>query len=274
MSPTPSTVVTPDEFTRYEALGWIERAVWVFDIDRRRVHWANPAALALWQADSVADLRARDMGADMSTSVARRLQQYQQDFEQGAARFTEQWTLYPKGQPRTLAVVFTGHRLTDGRMAMLCEALEERREDPDSLRSVDALLHTPVMISMYDWQGRVLYRNPAARDTQPPASKANHRFVHEADFRSLLSQLLSRGEARLVAPVHTASGERWHEVHASRCHDVASGRQAFLVSEVDITELKRTEARANHLAHHDTLTGLPNRHYVLREFGAALNDLR
>ena len=75
---------------RYEALGWIERAVWVFDIDRQRVHWANPAALDLWQAASLDDLRERDMGADMSTAVARRLQQYQQDFHQGPARFTEQ----------------------------------------------------------------------------------------------------------------------------------------------------------------------------------------
>ena len=259
---------------RYEALGWIERAVWVFDIDHCRVHWANPAALALWQAHDLDDLRARDMGADMSTAVARRLQQYQQDFQQGPARFTEQWTLYPKGQPHTLSVVFTGHRLVDGRMAMLCEALDERSQDPDSLRSVDALLHTPVMISLIDWQGHVLYRNPAARDAQPAGAKAGDRFVRDSDFRALLAQLLSRGHARLMAPVHTLEGERWHEVHASRCRDPASGRQAFLVSEVDITELKRTEARANHLAHHDTLTGLPNRNYVLREFGAALQDLR
>ncbi|MFN0185465.1 MAG: putative bifunctional diguanylate cyclase/phosphodiesterase [Aquabacterium sp.] len=271
--PNPASALI-DDFKRYEALSWIERAVWVFDFDFRRVHWANPAALALWQAATVADLRQRDMGADMSTTVARRLQQYQQDFERGPARFTEQWTLYPKGQPRTLTVVFTGHRLADGRMGMLCEALDERSEDPDSRRCVDALLHTPVMISLYDWQGRVLYRNPAARNTQPAPSESGHRFVNNRDYRTLLSQLLANGEARLMAPVHTTDGERWHEVHATRCHDAASGRQAFLVSEVDVTELKRTEARAQHLAHHDTLTGLPNRSYVLQEFGVALKHLQ
>jgi diguanylate cyclase (GGDEF)-like protein len=268
----PSTPI--DDFKRYEALSWIERAVWVFDFDLRRVHWANPAALALWQAATVADLRQRDMGADMSTTVARRLQQYQQDFERGPERFTEQWTLYPKGQPRTLTVVFTGHRLADGRMGMLCEALDERSDDPDSRRCVDALLHTPMMISLHDWQGRVLYRNPAARNTQPAPSGSGHRFVNDLDYRTLLSQLLAKGEARLMAPVHTATGERWHEVHATRCHDAASGHQAYLLSEVDVTELKRTEARAQHLAHHDTLTGLPNRSYVLQEFGVALKDLQ
>jgi diguanylate cyclase (GGDEF)-like protein len=264
----------PDDFSRYEALGWIERAVWIYDFDRARVHWANPAALTLWQADSLSDLRARDLSSDMSTAVARRLLQYRQDFEQGSHRFTEQWTLYPQGEPHTLNVVFTGHRLVDGRMAMLCEALDERSQDPSSLRSVDALLHTPVMITLYDWQARVLYRNPAAREAQPEELSAGHRFVNDSDFRQLLSQLLARGQARLMAPVHTAGGQRWHEVHASRCRDPASGRQAFLVSEVDVTELKRTEARADYLAHHDTLTGLPNRNFVLREFGSALRDLQ
>ncbi|MBK7263489.1 MAG: EAL domain-containing protein [Rubrivivax sp.] len=270
--PVPPVALAVDD-ARYEPLSWISRAVWVFDIDRRCVHWANAAALNLWNAESLIELRARDLGADMSASVAQRMLQFQQDFEAGPARFDEQWTLYPKGQPQTLRVAFSGHRLVDGRMAMLCEALDERNGDPASVRSVDALLHTPVMITLYDWQARVLYRNPAARAKHPERIDQGHRFVRDEDFRTLLSQLLARGQARLVAAVHTREGERWHEVHASRCRDAASGRQAFLVSEVDVTELKRTEARAHHLALHDTLTGLPNRHYVLREFGQTLQAL-
>lgn len=262
------------DFSRYAALDWVGHAIWVVDIDRQRVHWANAAALPLWQVASLAELCGRDLGADLSTAEALRLQQLQQDFTAGAQRLCEQWTLYPKGEPRTLSVAFSAHRLADGRMALLCEALDELAADPDSVRSVGALLHTPVMITLYDWQARVLYRNPAAREAQPADAGQGHRFVHEEDFRQLLSQLLARGQARLVAAVHTRQGERWHEVHASRCRDAASGRQAFLVSEIDITELKRTEARANHLAYHDTLTGLPNRNYVLREFGQALQDLQ
>jgi diguanylate cyclase (GGDEF)-like protein len=274
-SPSPdAAALTAGEQLRYEALAWISQAVWVFDIDRRRVHWANPAALALWQAPTLEELRARDMGADMSAAVAQRLKQYQHDFEAGATRFDEQWTLYPQGQPRTVTVAFRGHRLPDGRMAMFCEALDQPAAHPDSLRSVDALLHTPVMITLYDWQARVLYRNPAARESQPLEGTQGHRFVRDEDFRTLLSQLLARGQARLMAAVHTRHGERWHEVHATRCSDAASDRQAFLVSEVDVTELKRTEARANHLAYHDTLTGLPNRNFVLREFGQALQELQ
>jgi hypothetical protein len=51
------------------------------------------AALQLWQAASLDVLCARDMGTDMSDTVAQRLRQYQQDFERSEARFSEQWTL-------------------------------------------------------------------------------------------------------------------------------------------------------------------------------------
>ena len=58
----------------------------------------------------------------MSISVAKRLKQYQEDFEKRDATFSELWTLYPKGEPKTLRVVYSGIRLQDGRMAMFCEA--------------------------------------------------------------------------------------------------------------------------------------------------------
>ena len=60
---------------RYAALEWLSRPVWVFDIDHKRVHWANTAALSVWQAASVQALCVRDMGRDMSGSVAQRLAQ-------------------------------------------------------------------------------------------------------------------------------------------------------------------------------------------------------
>ena len=40
---------------------------------------------------------ARDVGRDMSTSLARRLAQYRQDFIAHGASFNEQWMLYPGG---------------------------------------------------------------------------------------------------------------------------------------------------------------------------------
>jgi len=259
----------------YRALELIGAPVWIFDIDHRRVHWANSAALRVWNAATLDELCARDMGADMSESVARRLAQYQSDFLGHRAVFHEQWTLYPGGKPVSLDVTFTGHRLADDRMAMLCEARETVQATPEALRSVEALLHTAVMITLYDMEGAPLYRNPAAREmVRTPGERLSDRFTEPAAHGQLMQQLATRDMATLTQPVHTATGVRWHELSVRKCRDAVSGDAALLLSEVDVTQLKESEAQASYLAVHDALTGLPNRNQVKLHFAQAMRELR
>ena len=260
---------------RYAALDHISLPVWIFDIDARRVHWANEAALEVWDAASVQALCAREMGHDMSPSVASRLSQYQSDFAAHNAVFNEQWTLYPAGVPVSLEVRFSGHRLEDGRMAMLCEGQRARAETPEAVRSVEALLHTPAMISLYDVQGRPLYRNPAARATVRRFDETlEHHLADAAAYARLRDALAAQGSATVTLTVSTALGERWHEISARRCRDAVTGGDAWLVSELDVSALKRTEAHAKFLATHDALTGLPNRSHIVSRYAAALEEVR
>jgi len=250
----------------------LKTPVWVFDIDESRVVWANRAALDVWSADTLTELRARDLGKDMSVSVATRLKQYQEDFEKSGTAFSELWTLYPNGEPRTLRVNYSGIRLPDGRMAMFCEGLEQYSETPETLRSAEALLHATVMISLYSPDGRPLYRNPAARaDVGAAHETLASRFVDEADHHKIRSALTHRGEGRLVARIRSLDGVRWHEITARECRDAATGSPAILISEVDVSDLKETEEKAHFLALHDVLTGLLNRTYVQREFQGILD---
>ena len=256
---------------RYGALNLISQPVWIFDIDLRRVHWANNAALQVWNSPLLDELCGRDMGADMSESVARRLAQYQQDFISHGASFNEQWTLYPAGRPVSLTVNFGAHRLADGRMAMLCEARPAAAEEPESLRSVEALLHTAVMISLYGQDGRPLYRNPAARaSVRDLDERLEDRVVDPFALAALMAQLGPAGLATQTLAVHTAQGDRWHELSARRCRDAVTGQDALLISEADVSAIKRTEARAQFLARHDSLTGLPNRTNVMQGFNDAV----
>ncbi|MEY2872889.1 MAG: hypothetical protein RLZZ373_260 [Pseudomonadota bacterium] len=267
-----STQTLPDaeEARLLEAL---HQPIWIFDIDRSRVHWANAAGLSVWQARSLVDLRGRDMGADMSESVARRLRQYQQDFERGDARFSEQWTLYPGGRATTLWVGFSGVRLPDGRMAMLCEARPQQAMPPDSLRSVEALLHTEVMTTLYSRGGRPLYRNPAARTSALAANEGlQQRLLDRDDLRALVRGLVEQGHRKIIARVATTAGERWHDMSARLCRDAVTGRQAVLVTEIDISGLKQAQAQAQYLADHDLLTGLPNRNHVIKAYPQALEE--
>ncbi|MBP2547320.1 diguanylate cyclase (GGDEF)-like protein [Neorhizobium galegae] len=237
----------------------LDTAVWVFDIDAGQVVWANASALNIWAADTLDELRARQMKPGMSPAVARRLAQYQTDFIERDASFSEMWTLYPRGVPRPLRVRFSGIRLSDGRMAMLCEGLDETGQLPEAIRSADALLHTQLMISLHDLDGRTLYCNPAARASFEGSDDLASRFVHADDLRRLLAAIRDAGEISLIAEVYTSKGIRWHELTARSCHDPASGRPSVLVSETDVSELKEAEALAHMRANHDPLTGLPNR---------------
>lgn len=249
------------------ALGLLRSPVWIFDIDRRRVHWANEPALAVWRADSLQELCSRDMGRDMSISVATRLSQFQADFRRHDARFNEQWTLYPEGRPVSLHVHYRGWPLPDGRMAMLCQGEPVGTDSPESLRSVEALLHTPMMIGLYTPDGRPLWRNPAARASVRDAGETlSQRFVDPTAWHRLAGELAQAGQVTLTMAVHTTAGHRWHEVSARRRQDAVTGDAALLVSETDVTPLKESEARALFLSDHDTLTGLPNRAHAQRTF--------
>ena len=253
------------------ALDRLQTPIWIFDIDRSRVVAANRAALATWRAESLEELAARDLGADMSTTVRERLRQYQADFERCETRFSEVWTLYPVGIPTTLRVVFSGHRLADGRMAMLCEALEVMHDTPERLRSAEALQHTAVMISLYDEAGAPLYRNPAARNAVARQGETfADRFVEARDRTDFLRRLAIDGQAEAVVRITGPAGVRWHEVAARACHDAVAGKAATLVSEIDVTGHKMAEDQIRFLAHHDLLTGLPNRALLQIEVGRRL----
>ena len=49
----------------------------------------------------------------------------------------------------------------------------------------DLLGDAPVMISLYSWQGQVLYANASARASLPEPT-SGHRFVDEDDYLSLI----------------------------------------------------------------------------------------
>ena len=146
---------------------------------------------------------------------------------------------------------------------------------PDELRSAQALLHTGMMISLYGEDGRPLYRNPAARaaaaDGDPPLAD---RIVDGPAHAALVAALEQSGSHTQTLLVRTPQGERWHEVSARRCRDPVTGQPALLVSEADVSALKQTEAHAQFLALHDSLTGLPNRSHVMQRFTEAVEHIR
>ena len=236
--------------------------IWLFDIDNARILFANASATELWRALNEPDLQSRDLSVGMSSTVEKRLKQYQADFAEGAS-FSEVWTVYPKGEPVSVPVNFSGFRLSDGRMAMLCEAGLPDEETPDNIRSTEALLHTDVMISLFRREGPPLYMNPAARNAAVNAEQTfSEIFVSGRDYDTMMFELDRKGEHSLVAKVFTNRGLRWHDLSAKLCADAATGQPAILVTCNDVSDLKNARDKARYLANRDQLTGCFNRAYL------------
>lgn len=241
----------------------LKTPVWVFDTDKNRIAYANEAACAIWQADNEAALQKRNLAKGMSSTVAKRLKQYQSDFIDCDAEFREFWTLYPNDEPVTVEVVYTGFQMSDGRMAMMCEVTGAGEETPETLRSTEALLHTDVMISLYTIEGKPLYMNPAARNAFPEgAAGFKDLFLQPADFRKMRAGWQRHDECRRVAKVQTSKGEKWFDLSAKRCLDAATGNKALLVTAVDVSELTTARDKARFLADRDQLTGCYNRGFM------------
>lgn len=241
----------------------LKTALWIYDIDDARILHANASACELWQAESEDDLCARDLATDMSPTVAKRLKQYQLDFIERDATFSEMWTIYPNGRPTSVMVVYCGYPLPDGRMAMQCEVVGGAEDEPDNLRSAEALLHTDVMIALHDAEGPPIYLNPAARNTATHAMQTiSEKFVDPADYGRLMQELETSGEHRMISKVNTSAGPRWHDLTVKQCSDAVTGNPAILVTAIDVSELKIARDKARYLADRDQLTGCYNRSYL------------
>ncbi|MEO0945089.1 MAG: EAL domain-containing protein [Pseudomonadota bacterium] len=248
-----------------EAFGFaysLQTPVWVYDIDGRCILFANASACRLWQASTEAELCSRDLGKDMSTSVAERLKQYQNDFIASDATFNEMWTLYPDNVPTSVMVNYSGYPLQNGQMAMLCEATGYADDQPENLRSAEALLHTDVMITLFNLDGKPLYMNPAARKAAPAGVTLGSMFADPTDHELLLYELQKNGVHRMITRVSTPAGLCWYDVSAKHCLDAATGKTALLTTYIDVSELKDARDRARYLASRDQLTGCYNRSFL------------
>ena len=92
LSPEQEKTYTRDELDLFNL---IDQPVWVFDIVKKAMWFANTAAVELWSAISLQDLLERNFSDDMSEATARRLDDYLEKFRQGE-RLKDQCTYAKK----------------------------------------------------------------------------------------------------------------------------------------------------------------------------------
>ncbi|WP_235582342.1 ATP-binding protein [Rhizobacter sp. Root1221] len=228
---------------------WLDVPIWVFDAERLQATWANRAGLTFWQADSVAELQARDF-SDVSEGVRTRLDLSTQAHARGEVT-RDSWTLYPNGTPFTSVLVSRGILLPDGRQGILFASEPVSAQlDGDALRGAEAIAHTTVRVALHSLpDGLALMRNPAAVQAfgpippgdAPRPSDFDGLFPDPAVAARIMAQVRKGQTFSAELELATLGGLRWHGVDVRPVVDPVTGRRAMQVNARDIADLKATQ---------------------------------
>lgn len=224
---------------------------WIFDVSAHAMWWANPAALNLWQAESLEELLARDFSTD-SPTVRKRLRQVL-DHARPGQPVRDRWTIYPRGNPISVQLALTPLRIGEPEHeGILLEALTSAPSDSDleERRLIETVRYTAIMISYFNLDGALVAMNPAAIQAYATLPAGMGQTGQTATLRmrfqppELADQLLSRciagEEPQGEFQVRTAQGPRWHKITLHLGRDTLNGASVAIVVEEDITSLKQT----------------------------------
>jgi len=219
----------------------LQTPVWIFDIEQARMHYANAAAVRLWNAETPQALHARDFAASMSETTRQRLADYLPRLAGGEV-IDEHWSFYPGDQAISLHCRCSSVALDDGRTGMLVEGLEsEISLDASSLRALEAVRHTPMLVSVFNAQGYLLTRNPAALAARQELTSFAACFADQDLAEQTLHRLESERWYSVEAIMRISGGQRWHHVDLCRATDPKTGLPMIVMGEFDITPRKRLE---------------------------------
>jgi diguanylate cyclase (GGDEF)-like protein/PAS domain S-box-containing protein len=174
--------------------------------------------------------------------------------------------------------------ISEGVSERLASALDEERDSNEEMRRLHALLERSERRyrMLVNRLPVVTYVDAADEDSTPifisPQVEAltGHRVDEWMANPALWKELVHADDLADVLQAHRRSNVTGADFHAEYRMCARDGRvvwvrdEAYLVTEpdgerwwqgvlVDVTDLKRTEEELHHVAHHDRVTGLPNR---------------
>ncbi len=240
------------DFGALAAFDLVPAAIWVFDLDRHGIWWANQAALGFWRADSLGELQSRDFSAD-TPSVRQRLAEIFDNTPDGSFS-TDTWTVYPLGEPVTASANLTPVHIGAGGRALLVNVTgamtgaSGEAGDPTSRRLLEAARYSRTIVRTFSGEGRLLSQNPAAASVFPSGSSAT--IADMFDEPSVGARIVSESRDGVSGwyeeLVRAADGKRWYRLNSQPAIDPVTGRPAIVISGEDITEsrslLHRLEA--------------------------------
>ncbi len=226
--------------------------IWVYDIDRYCIHWANEPALGLWESTNLKELQSRDFRPITSDALQESLIEFQQSFFEGYS-LAHNWHFSPKGIDKYAYCQLSGYPLEDGRMAMLVEALPIDKQHYKMQSSLT------VMLSHYTEAGEFVSGNPPfLQNIGRNVQHLSDIVIDDSALQSIIKCLRHSGRFENDVLMKSHSGNRWYHLIAV---DVKEGKDKgeILCHQYDIHQRKISEISLTHQVLCDPLTGLLNR---------------
>jgi diguanylate cyclase (GGDEF)-like protein/PAS domain S-box-containing protein len=224
------------------------RACWVQNVYQSRVHWANPGALQVLQADDPDELYARDV-SPLSAASRTRIWSYLERICKGEQVVT-QWTTFARGIPVTLLCELLPFRLPDGQPTLFfCTRVIDDYVCPEGLRMLEAARQSSTNFVMMQMDGTWLEQNAAFMRAfgdrhDQPIDHLRALLVDAELAETIRGAAQTTGHWRGRAQVLTLEGPRWHMLLANRIHDPVLGQTILHLEMIDINDQVQAEERA------------------------------
>ncbi|MEC8080728.1 MAG: bifunctional diguanylate cyclase/phosphodiesterase [Pseudomonadota bacterium] len=228
--------------------------VWIYDVINFQIYWANDAALKLWEASSLGELRQRDFKSSTSEAVQQKLLGFLNDCE--ANRTIEcWWRLSPKEINKQVFLKFSGIKINSDRTALLVTGLQSELLN----RSLGEMGRS-LLLALFSMDGTLISFNPPFKDQFDLQSSQFEDFISPS---TSLQQLIQPNQVHYENDhlLLTREGERWHHLEL----DKEPNSNRIIVTLNDIHDRKLNELKREQDSITDSLTGLLNRRGALEK---------
>ncbi|MCC4861941.1 putative bifunctional diguanylate cyclase/phosphodiesterase [Vibrio splendidus] len=237
--------------TNYQPFEHLKCPIWIYDIDNKRITWANSNALPLWESESMFELTSRDFSVEMSKAIEATLEEYQRQFLRNESIKTW-WNFTPNYISKRALCLFSGIPLPDGRTGMLVQVIAEE----GSLKHDLACSDGANLSLLFDNSGNVVSANSAFLQNYGSPFSTLADFVSSEETAA--QWLFAARKGREI--LEEVSCEIDNKTH----HFDVQGKWLFDKSELLLnlictTKQKEKLLKARYNAEHDCLTELYNR---------------
>lgn len=248
-----------------------------------------------WCGKNINELRGKQVPEVVGPERWAEIEPYIRRVLAGETLSMERLLVYPDGQERWMSVTYTPRFDDEGRgdgYFAVASDIHEQKLVEQQLRRANWMLlshmeNTPLAVMEWDRDGRLIRWSSQAerllgwgQQEALGAKLCNWRLVYEQDapqLQAAMESLRSGAEHRaivLTRNYHRNGHLLWCEWYNSCLRDEKGALISILTLAQDVSARIEAEARLQHLATHDALTGLPNRLLLTERLQQAIANAR